>query len=618
MLISEASSSGNLITPQPVAAGTQSFAITGLEADTSYRVAIQTQYTLSGKNNNRDIDIQTVTNTAVQNITISAINTTVLTLTWQNPVDTADYTEVMITAEPAAGNIATPQSVAIGTTTFSVTGLTAGTSYRFTFATIYSDDKSGSSTTFTVETLTVASIDADADTLIDITSLERLHNIRYNLDVGAAGDDGRYKTSSTDPGSQCGSNGTTACTGYELTRSLDFTNADSYDGSIGNAMRQWRPNSMANSTGRILPQALADDGTNSGWDPIGDNTSATTRFNSRVEGNGHTIHNLYGRRSTAGQLGLFGAIGANSVIRSIGVATVRLYGTDGRDTIGALVGSSRGTIVASYASGTANGGRAGTDSVGGLVGNLATNTAAVVASYAAVSVNDSGGFQNALGGLVGITGAIDSSIIASYASGAVTGGAIQDFIGGLTGNSNDITVTASYASGIVNGGGGNDFVGGLMGGISAGDNIIASYATGTADGGEGTDTVGALRGFTINTFTASYGFGMRTGENPGIDGSARTGGVAAVGTGIVGARTLTSTNAGPEWDQASSNTMDAWDFGTAAQAPALKYADYDGTEDTYGCGDNSNATIVIPSVVATPTGPMRITCGTTLLPEQVR
>ena len=612
VLISEASSSGNLITPQPVAAGTQSFAITGLEADTSYRVTIQTQYTLSGKNNNRDIDIQTVTNTDIQHITVSGINTTVLTLAWQNPVDTADYTEVMITSEPAAGSITTPQSVAPGTTTFSVTGLTAGTPYRFTFATIYSGDKTGSSTDITAETLTVASIDADGDTRIDITSLERLHNIRYTLDGS------RYRTSSTDPGSQCGPDGTTACTGYELTRSLDFTNADSYDGSIANAMHAWRPNSMANSMGRILPQALAADGTNSGWNPIG---TTATRFNSRVEGNGHTIHNLYGRRSAAGDLGLFGATGSSSVIRSIGVASVRLYGSDGADFIGALVGDSNGTIVASYASGTINGGRAGIDSVGGLVGNLGTNTAAVVASYAAVSVNSDGGNQVALGGLIGASGAGRSSIIASYASGAVTSAAIQDGVGGLMGSTFAPTIIiASYASGTVNGG---DIVGGLISGTSGTSNIIASYSTGTVDGGEGAGIVGSLRGLLVNVI-ASYGFGTVTGGTGGSDGSARTGGVAGVGTGIAGARTLTLDNAGDQWNQVNTDatppitTMDAWDFGTAAQAPALRYADYDGTEDTYGCGDNSNATIVIPSVVATPTGPMRITCGTTLLPEQVR
>ena len=615
--ISEASNTaGSLLPPVEVVAAVTTYTVTDLEPNTAYLFSITTRYTASGKNNSRTVSAMTISATAVQNITVSGTNTTVLTLAWQNPVDTADYTEVMITAEPAAGNIATPQSVAIGTATFAVTGLTAGTPYRFTFATIYSDGKSGSSTTFTVKTLTAASIDADADTLIDITSLERLHNMRHTLDGSS------YKTSSTDPGSQCGSNGATACTGYELTRSLDFTDAASYDGSIPNAMRMWRPNSMADNTGSILPQALADDGTNNGWNPIG---NYTTPFNSRLEGNGHTIHNLYGRRSTAGRLGLFGDIGSNSVIRSIGVATVYLYGSDSDDDIGALVGVTTGTIVASYASGVVNGG-AGDDRIGGLAGSVSENTGRVIASYASGTVNGDAGADN-VGGLIGI-GTSNLVIIAAYASGTVNGGANNDRVGGLVGVTNGFIAMATYAGGTVNGNAGNDTVGGFGGGLAI-TSVLASYATGTANGGANSDTVGSIGVDGGTVFTATYGFGTSTNfDTAGFDGTARTGGVAGVGDGIVGARTLTLANAGVQWNEVDITatpvvtTMDAWDFGTAAQAPVLKYADYDGTEDTYGCIDattpTSTATIVIPSIVATPTGPKRIICGTTPLPEQVR
>ena len=612
VIISEATNSGNLATPQTVVAGTQSFAITELTADTSYRVTIQTQYRRSAKNNTTVIDILTVTNTAVQHIAPNGINTTVLTLVWQNPEDTTDYTEVMITSEPAAGNIATPQTVPMATNTFAVTGLTAGTSYKYTFAPIYSGDKIGSSTGITAETLTVASIDADGDTRIDITSLERLHNMRYTLDGNS------YKTSSTDPGSQCGPDGTTACTGYELIRSLDFTNADSYDGSIGNAMHAWRPNSMANSMGRILPQTMADNGTNSGWNPIGIDGNP---FNSRVEGNGHTIHNLYGRRSTAGQLGLFGSAGANSVIRSIGVATVRLYGSDGRDTIGALAGFSAGTIVASYASGTLNGG-AGDDSVGGLVGGYNSNI--IVANYASTTVNGGAGDDD-VGGLVG-ENSTGTSIIANYASGTVSGGANDDNVGGLLGRSQSISVIASYATATVNGGANNDNVGGLGGGFIT-SRIIASFANGTANGGADSDTTGSIAGIHGDITTATYGFGMPTGETAGIDGTTRTGGVAGVGSGIDGARMLTLDTAGAQWNQVmitafrdtTVTTMNAWDFGNSSQAPVLKYADYDGDGTTYACGGTAlTPAATIPDIVATPTGPMTITCGTTHLPEQVR
>ena len=56
-----------------------------------------------------------------------------------------------------------------------------------------------------------------------------------------------------------------------------------------------------------------------------------------------------------------------------------------------------------------------------------------------------------------------------------------------------------------------------------------------------------------------------------------------MGSGAAKANTLTkplggeNTDAAAEWDQTASNTKDAWDFGDNMQAPALKYADYDGT-----------------------------------------
>ena len=605
VLISEASSSGNLITPQPVAAGTQSFAITELTADTSYRVTIQTQYTRSAKNNNTFIDIQTVTNTAVQHIAINGINTTALTLVWQNPEDTTDYTEVMITSEPAAGNIATPQTVPMATNTFAVTGLTAGTPYTYTFATIYSDDKTGS-TTFTAETLTAASIDADADTLIDITSLERLHNIRYTLNGSS------YKTSSTDPGSQCGPDGTDACTGYELTRSLDFTDAASYDGSIPNAMRMWRPNAASDSTGMVLAQNNADNATNGGWTPIGDN------FASRFEGNGHTIRNLYSRNHT--HVGLFSATTSAAVIRSIGMATAHIYGR-ANGSNGALVGIHNGIIVASYASGGTATGAAGTrDRVGGLVGD---NEGTIVASYANGTFNTGNGTLPYTGGLVGRNN--NNRIIASYANSNAKGGTGGTHsVGGLVGSNVNGHIIASYATGTVNGGGGSsDRIGGLVGNYTGSSSslISASYADSNVDGGAGhNDTGGTLVGEYLNSpaITASYGFGTLSAELRDSNGEPPSGATTAAALIAPDPDDSTNTAVDAIWNDADSNTLNAWDFGNSSQAPALRYADYDGpTGSTYACGGTAlTPAATIPDIVATPTGPMTITCGSTLLPDQ--
>ena len=147
------------------------------------------------------------------------------------------------------------------------------------------------------------------------------------------------------------------------------------------------------------------------------------------------------------------------------------------------------------------------------------------------------------------------------------------------------TITASYATGDANGGAGADDVGGLVGFMSNGTNTItASYATGDANGDADSDDAGALVGEVATsgtqTITHSYGFSSVAEENNGNNGTAHPAGLT--GSGAAKANTLTApggsenTDAAAEWDQIASNTKDAWDFGTTSQAPALKYADYDG------------------------------------------
>ena len=538
--------------------------------------------------------------TAVQNAQQNATTDSTITLIWGSPADTVGYEGVTISAEPNAGNLSSAQQLDTSENTFQVTGLTVDTPYSFTIRTRYS--AGGKENNAVVEAqITNNPVDRDGDLLIDINSIEQLNNIRHTLDGSG------YRDGAGAERMQCGALSDTDCTGYELMRNLDFADATSYaSGMVDTALR---PNNSD-----------PDTATNSGWEPIGADGNL---FNSRFEGNGYTIHNLYGRRSTAGELGIFGATSSNSVIRSIGVATVRLYGSDASDDIGALVGESSGIIIASYASGTVNGG-AGDDDIGGLVGN---NSTTIIASYASGTVNGGAGIDD-IGGLAGVS-ASSATITVSYASGTGNGGVDNDNIGALVGRAQGTVMIGTYANGSANGDMGNDFVGGLAGGF-VGGTVTASYATATADGGvDDSDTVGSI-GINISSiFTATYGFGAISNvDTPTSDGIIpRPDGVAAAGEGIAGARMLTLDTAGAQWNQAvitdspatTITTMNAWDFGDNTQAPALRYADYDGAgEDTYGCGDGSNADIVIPSVVATPTGPMTITCGTTLLSEQER
>ena len=236
----------------------------------------------------------------------------------------------------------------------------------------------------------------------------------------------------------------------------------------------------------------------------------------------------------------------------------------------------RGSITASYATGAAAGG-IGADAVGGLVG-FQSGSSTITASYA-TGVAAGGVGDDVVGGLVGFQLG-SSTITASYATGAAAGGVGDDAVGGLVGAfAGDVSITASYATGAVDGGDGDqDLVGGLVG-LQFGGSITASYATGDADGGDGNnDIVGGLVGFGFGgSITASYGFGGTIGgEFGGSDGSTKPQGVST-------AAQLTADNAGSAWNDADSNTLGAWDFGTNNQVPVLNYADYDGAGNTFDC-----------------------------------
>ena len=616
------------------AADPNTLTISGLTADTAQTLTLTfvTAYNdpKQGGSSVHTTDITTQAN-YITAIVPSAITMTSMDLNWADPEDRVGYAGVTISASPAEGDLSSAMEIdaTAGSTNeqFSVTGLTVGATYEFTIATRYDGGKAGADAPSIMVSAEPA-IDADNDNLIDITSLERLDNMRYNLDLA----DGHYKRSGVDTGIQCGTAGNSNCIGYELLQDLDFRIADSYQSGIVNA--NWRPQ---NSSGAVLTQPNADGAANAGWDPIGSCNGDTadvgsascgdaddTPFAARFEGNGYTIHNLYARNTTsnnASAVGLFGITTAAATIRSLGVQDGALYGGRIADSVGSIVGENGGTIVGSYASGGSVIGGNANNIIGGLVGR---SSGTIIASYATVAVSTTSNVARSdIGGLLG-AGLTSSTVIASYASGPVNGSSRgnAENIGGLVGSIED-NVVASYASGAVNGGdGGNlDFVGGLIGnGLRT---ITASYATGSVDGGNSSSFAGALRGLggaSVTNF--SYGFGTVTNNGSGgNDGTAKPTVDGMVGSAtITMARQLTLTNAGAIWNDAANDTLNAWDFGDSSQPPALRYADYDGTGTDYGCIDASNptstGTIVIPAVVAAPGGPLTITCGDTLLPGQ--
>ncbi len=503
------------------------------------------------------------------------------------------------------------------------------------------------------------SIDADRDGLIDISSLEGLRNIRHNR----MGTGYRESASATDNTAGCPEN---SCVGYELTRSLDFADPASYDAGVVNS--DWIPDHVnpdrATNAG-WQPIGGCNDDIDGTIARCGD--ADDEPFAAIFEGNGYTITNLYTRGSH--EAGLFGSVGAGAEIRAVGLIAGNSYGGAGHtDHVGALVGRNDGAIIASYATGDADGGAGDGDNVGSLVG---LNAGTIIASYAtgdadggaggdnvgalagsnvgaiiaSHSLGDStggafsisgGGHRDSVGALVGWN---DGAIVASYAVGAADGGGGDfDDVGALVGR-NDGSITASYALGDADGGIGNygkvgSLVGANVGSITAsyavGDaddgfdisgyvgalvgwnigSITASYAVGDADGGSyGEDNVGALTGKNTASgiITASYGFGAVMGaETPNTDGMPP----ADITTGAVltDATALALANAGAQWNDAARDTLNAWDFGTASQPPALRYADYDGTGADYDC-DMFPATLL---------DGVAITCGTTLIPGQGR
>ena len=178
----------------------------------------------------------------------------------------------------------------------------------------------------------------------------------------------------------------------------------------------------------------------------------------------------------------------------------------------------------------------------------------------------------------------------------------------------------------------DDDVGGLVGEQNS-KIITASYAVGNVDGGAGTgDRVGSLVGDrNSGDDISSRGFGTSTnGELNGIDGSSSSPSDMSVasGTGRTGAALLrapdpsdtTNTAVTATWNQASSNTADAWDFGSTSDIPALRYADYDGTgSNSYGCGTTTGSAVTIPSTAPDGAGgTITVNCGVTLLPGQGR
>ena len=331
------------------------------------------------------------------------------------------------------------------------------------------------------------------DTLIDVRTAEQLNAIRWDLDGDGvpAASTASYFAAFPDaaPGMGCDS----TCTGYVLRDDIDL------------GLSRW---------GRSSGTA--------GWAPIG---GSDAPYVGRFDGAGHVVKNLFvshNRERGLNHLGLFGQIGESGVIERLGIVDAVVVGSSTQSSnVGALAGTNKGEIRASYATGIVN----GFSAVGGLVG-----------------ANEGGG-----------------DIAASYAVAVVSGG--RDGVGGLAGN-NFGRIIAGYAVGTVSAGG--DSAGGLVG-INNGP-ITASYVVARVDAPR---LVGGLVGLNLGSGSAAHSYWD-------TDVSGLFEGVGAVGVSKTTSELQTPTTAagiysGWNVDVDGDSEADApWDFGTDSQYPVLR------------------------------------------------
>ena len=272
-------------------------------------------------------------------------------------------------------------------------------------------------------------VDDNNNSLIEIHTLDDLARLRDDLN-GDGMDDGAIPEITSVGSAGCPDDG---CAGYELARSLSFSDEDSYNASSVN-VDAWT------------------DRDGSGWVPIGFCTSedVCTPYTSVFDGGGYAIADLFiSVNDDVNGTGLFGAL--NGTIQNMHLLDANVSG--GASDLGLLVGYGQdgqftnlaiaGGVIMSPSAGT----------VGGLVGEGGN------AEMRAVSVSDvTISAFSTIGGLAGSVPDSDIRIV-SVSDVTVTGDNNQ--IGGISGFVTGMSIRHAYAvGGSVFG---LDSVGGLFG-----------------------------------------------------------------------------------------------------------------------------------------------------------
>ena len=227
------------------------------------------------------------------------------------------------------------------------------------------------------------------------------------------------------------------------------------------------------------------------WTPIG---NGSNQYDGTFYGDAHTITGLYFDNINANYIGLFGCVGLDGKVQGVGI--IKSY-FNGGFIVGGVVGSSNGTVINCYNTGSVRG---NSNSVGGVIGY---NDNIVRDCYNEGAI--SGGNENA-GGVVGYSSS-NGTVTNCFNTGSVSG---MENVGGVVGY-NYSTITSCYNTGSVSG---MENVGGVVG--YSYSTMTNCYNTGFVSSNG--DDVGGVVGSNGGSMTNCYNEGTINGDDTNVGG----------------------------------------------------------------------------------------------------
>jgi hypothetical protein len=244
------------------------------------------------------------------------------------------------------------------------------------------------------------------------------------------------------------------------------------------------------------------------WTPIGKQTGNIVRFAGSLDGDGHTIKNLYMHTDEATEKwGLFAEVEPTGMIKNLTLTDVDINVKGKR--VGAVIGYSKGSIFnVSVIGGTIVGAASGDGDVGGIVG-YQYQSGTISRAYSNVNISSGG---RRLGGITGVAEVAVSDKVAieitdSYFTGTITGTSPDARqIGGITGWARGVVINRCYSTGNITG---TKEIGGLVGFIEqrSGSPIVPAVKNSFYMGAEvkSTDETTSLVSNMIGNYKTTYG-----------------------------------------------------------------------------------------------------------------